>query len=81
MLITGANIKNGSFIGIAASLDTVNKSNHKLANWVELKSVAGVSRADFELNGVTPGKDNPTTPIGTVTTSNKIILSPGMGLL
>lgn len=73
MLITGANIKNGSFIGIAASLDTVNKSNHKLANWVELKSVAGVSRADFELNGVTPGKDNPTTPIGTVTTSNKII--------
>lgn len=73
MLITGANIKNGSFIGIAASLDTVNKSNHKLANWVELKSVSGVSRADFELNGVTPGKDNPTTPIGTVTTSNKII--------
>lgn len=73
MLITGANIKNGSFIGIAASLDTVNKSNHKLANWVELKSVTGVSRADFELNGVTPGKDNPTTPIGTVTTSNKII--------
>lgn len=73
MLITGANIKNGSFIGIAASLDTVNKSNHKLANWVELKSVTGVSRADFELNGVTPGKDNPTTPIGTVTTSNMII--------
>ena len=35
--------------------------------------MAGVSRADFELNGVTPGKDNPTTPIGTVTTSNKII--------
>lgn len=73
MLITGANIKNGSFIGIAASLDTVNKSNHKLANWVELKSVTGVSRADFELNGVTPGKDNPTTPIGTITTSNMII--------
>lgn len=73
MLITGANIKNGSFIGIAASLDTVNKSNHKLANWVELKSVSGVSRADFELNGVTPGKDNPTTPIGTITTSNMII--------
>ena len=72
-LVSGAAIKAGSYIGITASLDTVNSSNNRLANWVELKSVSGVSRADFELNGVTPGKDNPTTPIGTITTSNMII--------
>ena len=72
-LVSGAAIKAGSYIGITASLDTVNSSNNRLANLVELKSVSGVSRADFELNGVTPGKDNPTTPIGTITTSNMII--------
>lgn len=69
-LISGAAIKDGSYIGITASLDTIG-GNNKLANWVALKSVSGVSRSAFDMNGTVPGDS--AAPIGTVTTSDMIL--------
>lgn len=61
--ITGAAIKDGSFIGISASLEKVG-SNLKLAGWVELKALTKVSRSAFDLNDSAAGG---IAPIGTVT--------------
>ncbi len=67
--ITGASIKADSFVGISPSLDKVD-SVFKLAGWLELKSVTGVSRSSFDLNDSASGS---IAPIGTVTTGNMVL--------
>lgn len=68
-LISGAAIKDGTPVGITASLDEIDGIN-KLAGWVELKAVENVSRSAFDMN------ENPAdgvAPIGTVTTNNMVL--------
>ena len=68
-LISGAAIKDGTPVGITASLDEI-EGVHKLAGWVELKAVENVSRSAFDMN------ENPAggvAPIGTVTTNNMVL--------
>lgn len=68
-LISGAAIKDGTPVGITASLDEI-EGIHKLAGWVELKAVENVSRSAFDMN------ENPAggvAPIGTVTTNNMVL--------
>lgn len=68
-LITGAAITEKMAIGITASLDAID-GVHKLAGWVELKAVEGVSRSAFDMNETPSGG---VAPIGTVTTSDMIL--------
>lgn len=68
-LITGANIKDGSFIGVSASLEKLG-SNFRLAGWVELKSLTKVSRSAFELDENAQGG---MVPMGTVTVGSTVL--------
>lgn len=72
--ITGADIKDKSFIGIIPSLEEIEGTN-KLANWVTLKSLTKIPRSAFDVNKVTqPGnKDAISLPIGTVTAGGMIL--------
>ncbi|MEG1878978.1 MAG: S-layer homology domain-containing protein, partial [Pseudoflavonifractor sp.] len=68
-LISGAGIAENSYVGITASLETID-GTPKLAGWVTLKSVEKIPRAAFELDeNPAPG----TAPMGTVTTPNMIL--------
>lgn len=68
-LISAAAIKEGTPVGITASLEKIGDV-YKLASWVELKAVENVSRSAFDMN------ENPAggvAPIGTVTTNNMVL--------
>jgi hypothetical protein len=72
--ITGAAMKDKSFIGIAPSLEKISDHN-KLAGWVSLQSVTKVPRSAFTVSKNTlPGDENTVSaPIGTVSTSSMIL--------
>ena len=69
-LITGAPIKDGDLVGIAASLDTIS-GVPKLSNWVALKAVENVPRSAFEMNEYINPESK--APIGTVTTRDMVL--------
>lgn len=68
-LISGASIKEGQLIGIAASLEKIGETS-KLANWAELKSVTKVPRSALDIDD---NAGSGITPIGTVTTGSMIL--------
>lgn len=72
--ITGANIKENSFIGIVPSLEEIEGTN-KLAGYVSLQSVSKVSRSAFTVNKTTQTGSDDTikAPIGTVSTSTMLL--------
>lgn len=69
-LVTGAPIKDGDLVGIAASLDQ-NSNHYKLSNWVALKAVENVPRSAFEMNEYINPESK--APIGTVTTRDMVL--------
>lgn len=69
-LVTGAPIKDGDLVGIAASLDQ-NSNHYKLSNWVALKAVENVPRSAFEMNEYVDSEGK--APIGTVTTRDMVL--------
>lgn len=69
-LITGAPIKDGDLVGIAASLDQISGC-YKLSDWVALKAVENVPRSAFEMNEYINPESK--APIGTVTTRDMVL--------
>lgn len=69
-LVTGAPIKDGDLVGIAASLEQ-NSNHYKLSNWVALKAVENVPRSAFEMNEYINPESK--APIGTVTTRDMVL--------
>ncbi len=71
--ITGANITENNFVGIAPSLENIDGLN-KLAGWVSLQSVTKIPRSAFTVNKNTqPSSDTVSAPIGTVSTSTMLL--------
>lgn len=68
-LIGGVSVQSGAAVGVIASLETLG-SYHRLASWVELKAVTGVSRSAFNITG---SASDSATPMGTVTTAELVL--------
>ena len=71
-LISAAAIKEGTPVGITASLDKIGDV-YKLAGWVELNAVENVPRSAFDMKEDLDSDSESKAPIGTVTTNNMVL--------